>query len=260
MRFMVLSKRSIFVGFCLCLSALLVVSGVLNRYAVLETAKMGQKKLPVYCVDTQEPKVALTFDAAWGADDTDELLKILAEYNAKATIFAVGDFVRAYPQQVKKFHEAGHEIANHSDKHVLYDTLSQEEVKRDIEACNAAIEAVIGQKPTHLRVPSGAYTDMAIRAAESLSMQTVQWSVDSLDWRGLSVEDMVKRVTGATQNGSILLFHNDVKNTPEALRQILKVLSARGFQFVTVEELLYKPPFRLDFAGKQISTPVQPKQ
>ena len=79
----------------------------------------------------------------------------------------------------------------------------------------------------------------------------VQWSVDSLDWQGLEVAEMVKRVTGAAENGSIILFHNDVKNTPEALRQILAVLSEKGYSFVTVEELIYTEHYRIDATGKQ---------
>ena len=82
-------------------------------------------------------------------------------------------------------------------------------------------------------------------------MQTVQWSVDSLDWQGLSVEEMVKRVTAATENGSIILFHNDVKNTPDALREILRILSGEGYSFVTVEELIYWENYRIDSAGRQ---------
>ncbi len=255
MHYFVWTKRSMFVGLCLFLSAALVVGGVLNRYAAVETAKTEGKKIPIYAVETAEPKIAITFDAAWGADDTDVLLSILEEYNAKITVFAVGDFVRKYPDAIQKFHAAGHEIANHSNKHTLYSKLSEGDIQKDIEACNAAIEKVTGEKPHHLRAPSGDYTESSMRAAEKLSMQTVQWSVDSLDWQGLSVEEIVARVTNAATNGSIVLFHNDVKNTPEALRQVLQKLSERGFSFVTVEELLYKENYRIDFAGKQSKLP-----
>lgn len=251
MRYLLLTKRSLFTALLLAVSAVLVTAGVSRQYRTQSAANTSERKIPVYCVDTNEKKIAITFDAAWGADDTDELLAILAEYNAKATVFAVGDWVRQNPDAVKAFYEAGHTIANHSDTHTAYSKLSYEEIKADIQRCNAEIEKCIGKAPALVRVPSGDYTNDAINAAESLSMQTIQWSVDSLDWQGISVEEMVERVTGAVENGSILLFHNDVKNTPEALRQILQILSERGYRFVTVDELIYTEDFRIDATGKQ---------
>lgn len=251
MRYVLLTKRTIFVVLTLLLSAALVISGVSNRYTAAQTAKTQERKIPVYCVNTNEKKIAVTFDAAWGAEDTDELLSILQEYNAKATVFVVGDWARKYPDAVRAFFDAGHTIGNHSDSHKAYSKLSLAEIQADVQACNAEIEKIIGEKPRLLRAPSGDYSNDTLTAAEGLSMQTVQWSVDSLDWQGLSVEEMVTRATGAVENGSILLFHNDVKNTPEALRQILKSLSQKGYQFVTVEELLYWDNYRIDSTGKQ---------
>lgn len=251
MRYVLLTKRTIFVVLTLLLSAALVISGVSNRYTAAQTAKTQERKIPVYCVNTNEKKIAVTFDAAWGAEDTDELLSILQEYNAKATVFVVGDWARKYPDAVRAFFDAGHTIGNHSDSHKAYSKLSLTEIQADVQACNTEIEKITGEKPRLLRAPSGDYSNDTLTAAEGLSMQTVQWSVDSLDWQGLSVEEMVTRVTGAVENGSILLFHNDVKNTPEALRQILKSLSQKGYQFVTVEELLYWDDYRIDSTGKQ---------
>lgn len=254
-RYMLLTKQSITVGLMLVLSAALVAAGVSQQVQTVQTAKTQERKLPVYCVDTNEKKVAITFDAAWGAEDTDELLSILSQYDAKATVFAVGDWARKYPDAVKAFYNAGHTIGNHSDSHKAYSKLSLDEITDDIEKCNAQIEKCIGEKPKLLRAPSGDYTNDVITAAEGLSMQTVQWSVDSLDWQGLEVAEMVSRVTGAATNGSIILFHNDVKNTPEALRQCLKILSEQGYQFVTVEELLYWDNYRIDSTGKQHKLP-----
>lgn len=251
MRYVLLTKRTIFVALTLIVSAFLVVAGISSRYEAISAAKTQERKIPVYCVDTNEKKIAVTFDAAWGAEDTDELLSILQEYNAKATVFVVGDWARKYPDAVRAFYDAGHTIGNHSDSHKAYSKLSLAEIQADIETCNAEIEKITGEKPRLLRAPSGDYSNDTLTAAEGLSMQTVQWSVDSLDWQGLSVEEMVTRVSGAAENGSILLFHNDVKNTPEALRQTLKILSEKGYQFVTAEELLYWENYRIDSAGKQ---------
>lgn len=254
MRYLLLTKRTIVIGLVLVFAAVLSVAGISRQYSHVKASQDNTRKIPVYCVQTDEKKVAITFDAAWGAEDTEELLGILAEYNAKATVFVVGDWVRKYPESVQAFYAAGHTIGNHSDSHKDYTKLTAEEILADVQACNDAIATCTGAPPKLLRAPSGAYSDATITAAEQLHMQTVQWSVDSLDWQGLTVDEMVQRVTGAAENGSIILFHNDVKNTPDALRETLRILKERGYSFVTVEELLYWEDFRIDSAGRQHPT------
>lgn len=251
MNYLLLTKRTLMTAFVLTLCGVLVLAGVSWQYESRTASNTQTRKIPVYCVDTKEKKIALTFDAAWGAEDTQTLLDILAEYNAKVTVFVVGDWARKFPDAVKAFFAAGHSIGNHSDSHKAYSKLTLEEITADIQACNEAIANCTGQTPTLLRAPSGDYTNDVLTAAEGLSMQTIQWSVDSLDWQGLEVDEMVKRVTAAAESGSIVLFHNDVKNTPEALRQILATLTEQGYSFVTVEELIYTENYRIDSAGKQ---------
>lgn len=211
------------------------------------------RRLPIYCVETNEKKISITFDAAWSAEDTDEIIEILAEYNAKATIFVVGSWVTENPDAVKKFHEAGHEIANHSDTHKLFSKVSREEVVKEIEDCNTKIEAITGEKVKLVRAPSGDYDNKSIEIAESMNMKMIQWSVDSLDWKKLSVDEMYSRIVTKTENGSILLFHNGIENTPEALRKILEKLKNDGYEFVTVGELIYWDNAEIDYSGKQKS-------
>lgn len=258
MNYLLLTKRTLMTAFVFMLCAVFVLAGVSRQYESRTAANTQTRKIPIYCVNTPEKKIALTFDAAWGAEDTQTLLDILAQYNAKATVFVVGDWARKYPDAVKAFYKAGHSIGNHSDSHKAYSKLSLEEITADIQACNEAIKQCTGQTPKLLRAPSGDYTNDVLTAAEGLSMYTIQWSVDSLDWQGLEVEEMVKRVTGAAENGSIILFHNDVKNTPEALRQILATLSEKGYSFVTVEELIYTEHYRIDATGKQYALTENP--
>ncbi len=210
-----------------------------------------QRKLPIYSVETAEKKVAVTFDAAWSADDTDELLDILNKYNAKITVFAVGDWIRKNPEAVKKFHDNGHEIGNHSDTHALFGNINEEKLRQEIENCNAEIEKITGVKPRVLRAPSGDYNNKSIEMTESYGMKMIQWDVDSLDWKKLSVDEMYNRVIDKAQNGSIILFHNGVKNTPEALDKILAKLKADGYEFVTVSELIYWDNYEIDHTGKQ---------
>lgn len=215
------------------------------------TVSSASRKLPIYSVETAEKKIAVTFDAAWSAEDTDEIIGILDKHNAKATVFAVGDWVEKNPDAIKKIYDAGHEIGNHSDTHASFSTVSREEVKKEITACNNKIKAITGENPMVVRAPGGDYDNKSIEVAESLDMKMIQWDVDSLDWKLLSVDEMYERVTSKVQNGSILLFHNGVENTPEALDKILTKLEKDGYKFVTVSELIYCDNYEIDHTGKQ---------
>ena len=216
------------------------------------TVSNSVKKLPIYSVDTKDKKIAITFDAAWSTEDTDQLIEILNKHNAKTTFFAVGDWVDKNPEAVKKFHKSGHEMANHSDTHAAFDNISREEIKQEIVNCNKKIEAITGIAPKLVRAPSGAYDNKSIEVAENLNMKMIQWDCDSLDWKLLSVDEIYNRITNKVQNGSILLFHNGVENTPEALDKILTKLKTDGYEFVTVSELIYWDNYEIDHTGRQI--------
>lgn len=212
----------------------------------------GDKLLPIYCVDKGEEKVvSLTFDAAWDDTDTDILIGILQKYNVPATFFMVGSWVEKYPESVKKFHEAGHEIMNHSDTHPHIDQLSDEKIKAEIKNCNDKIENATGVRPILFRGPYGEYNNAVIKEAEAQGMFTLQWDVDSLDWKNLSPDEIVKRVTSRAKPGSIMLFHNGAKHTPEALPQVIERLQADGYRFVKASELIYKDNYTIDHSGKQ---------
>ncbi len=251
MKFKVLSFNS-----TILFMALLIgfgFSGAMTVTAICTNAT--NKKLPIYSVETTEKKIAVTFDAAWSAEDTDIILDILKKHDAKITVFAVGDWIRMNPEAVKKFHENGHEIGNHSDTHALFSNISDEKLRQEIENCNKEIEKITGKKPKVLRAPSGDYNNKSIEMTESYNMKMIQWDVDSLDWKKLSVDEMYSRVIEKTQNGSILLFHNGVENTPEALDKILTKLKADGYEFVTVSELIYWDGYEIDHTGRQVKTP-----
>ncbi len=213
----------------------------------------GDKRLPIYSVDKGEEKViSLTFDAAWDDADTDILIGILQKYNVPATFFMVGSWVEKYPESVKKFAKAGHEIMNHSDTHPHIDQLSDVKIREELKGCSDKIEAVTGVRPTLFRGPYGEYNNAVIEEAEAQGMLTLQWDVDSLDWKNLSPEDIVERVVSRVQPGSIMLFHNGAKNTPEALPQVLEKLQAQGYRFVKASELVHKDNYTIDHSGKQI--------
>ena len=218
------------------------------------------KELPIYCVDTKEPKIAISFDAAWGNEDTQQLIDILRKYNVKATFFVVGDWVDKYPESVKALHDAGHEVMNHSNSHAHMSQLSSEAIVADVEACNDKIEAVTGVRPTLIRPPYGEYDNNVITSIRSIGMEPIQWDVDSLDWKDLPAGEITERVVSRVQPGSIVLFHNAALHTPEALPAILETLLQEGYTFVPISELIlpgeYNVDYTIDHTGRQL--PAQP--
>ena len=246
MKFFIITKKQIMLCLCLVLAITAAAIGSVSVFA------NSDRKLPIYCVDTAEKKVAISFDAAWGNDDTQHLIDILKEYDVPATFFVVGAWVDKYPESVKALSEAGHQIQNHSNTHPYMTQLSKTQMCNEIEACNKKIESVTGVKPTLLRPPYGDYDNCVIEAVESMNMYTIQWSVDSLDWKDSATADSIyQRVTSKVKNGSIVLFHNDADHTPEALPTILKCLKDEGYEFVFIEDLIYKDNYEIKHDGTQ---------
>jgi len=211
-----------------------------------------QRKLPVYCVKSEEKRASLTFDAAWGNEDTQQLIDILGKYGVRATFFIVGDWAEKYPESVKALSDAGHEVMNHSNKHKHMPQLSREDIISDLSACNKKIEKITGVSPTLFRAPYGEYDDKVITTVESIGMTTVQWDVDSLDWKELSAEEITERVLSRVSPGSIVLFHNAAKHTPAALPSIIEKLQSDGYTLVSAGELLIDGEYTLDHEGRQI--------
>ena len=231
---------------CVIIATVLLVTGSVGIVA------SQNRKLPIYCVKTDKKQIAISFDAAWGNDDTETLIKILKEYNVPATFFVVGAWVDKYPESVKALNDAGHRIENHSNTHPHMPQLSKEQIINELESCNNKIKAVTGRCPKLLRVPYGDYDNAVLETTENIGMYTIQWDVDSLDWKDHATADSIcKRVTSKVKNGSIVLFHNDADHTPEALPNILKTLKDEGYEFVFIEDLIYKENYEIIHDGTQ---------
>ena len=214
-------------------------------------ASASQRVLPIYSVERDSKAIALSFDAAWGNEDTQLLIDILNQYNVKATFFLVGDWVDRYPESVKQLYDAGMEIGNHSDNHAHFTKLSSEGITADVSACNEKIKAITGAAPTLFRCPYGEYDDHVVSAINNMGMQVIQWDVDSLDWKELSAEEIYERVTSRAAPGSICLFHNAALHTPEALPSIIEYLLSEGFSIVPISQLIYTENYTIDHTGRQ---------
>lgn len=220
---------------------------------IAQASKQYNENIPIYSVECDERKCAITFDCAWGADDIPDILDTLDKYKAKGTFFIVGLWAQKYPDTVKLISDRGHEIANHGYSHAHMAQIPEEKIKEEILLCTDILEKITGVKISLFRPPYGEYNSTTIKVAKSLQYLTIQWDVDSLDWKkSMTKEDIFKRVTNRTTNGSILLFHNDTLYTQEILPNILENLTSNGLQCVKVSELLLKDGYKIRYDGKQI--------
>lgn len=212
----------------------------------------NKKELPIYYVDTEEKKVAISFDAAWGTDHTKNILDILDKYDIKTTFFLVDFWVTKYPEMVKEIDKRGHEVQNHSTTHPKMTELSKEDMIKEVKTTEESIEKIIGKKSNLFRPPFGDYNDELIKNLKEIDYYTIQWDVDSLDWKELGVDPVVDKVTRNVKNGSIVLFHNNAKYVSEFLPLIIENLQDEGYEIVPVSELIYKDNYHMDSTGKQI--------
>lgn len=222
---------------------------------IIGNTKAGKKDLPIYNVKTDEKKAALSFDAAWGAEDTIQILDILDKYNVKVTFFMTGGWVDSYPDMVKEIYSRGHDLGNHSQNHKQMSKLSTDEQIKEISYVNNAVKELTGYDVFLFRPPYGDYNSALINTCYSLNCYPVQWNVDSLDWKDYGTDSIIKTVTQhkALCNGSIILMHNGAKYTASALESVITGLTAQGYELVPVSELIIRNNFHMDTAGCQIS-------
>lgn len=249
MKCLVISKK-MFVAICVCLCA--VVAVFFSPFGNSVMAAAAKRELPIYNVQKNDKIVSFSFDAAWGNEDTATLIDILGKYNIKATFFVVGDWVDKYPESVKQLADAGHEIMNHSNTHPHMTQLSAEKMLSEVNSCSDKIEKITGVRPTLFRAPYGDYDDKVITTLRDGGYYTIQWDVDSLDWKNKGSQNVIDRVTSKVQPGSIVLFHNAAKDTPPALPTIIEYLIKEGYEFVPISKLIYYDNYTINHAGTQI--------
>ena len=245
MKFVVLRKKTLIIALLVLAFAVFVPVGATVAFS-------RQKKLPIYSVGTEEKKVAISFDCAWGTDYTETLLNIMEREKVVSTFFMVEFWTTKYPDLVKKIAGGGHAIGTHSTTHPYMSKLTEAQTEEELTRSSMAIKAVTGEEVTLFRPPYGDYDDLLIETAERLGLYTIQWDVDSLDWKNLSAAEIAARVTSGVKNGSIVLFHNNGLHTAEALPAVIADLKEKGFTFVRIDDLIYKDGYYIDADGRQI--------
>lgn len=210
------------------------------------------REIPIYYVDTQDKICSISFDAAWGNEQTDTLLDILDEYEVKSTFFLVKQWVDKYPDDVKEIAARGHDVGNHSSTHPHMAQLSAEQQVAEITDCNAAIEELTGSSPTLFRAPYGEYDNKLVENLRAEDMYCVQWNIDSLDWKDPTPDEMVERIKNKLVPGSVILMHNGATNTPEALPRIIEAIQSEGYTIVPLSKLIPEGKYHTDHEGKMI--------
>lgn len=247
----VLKKKKLLLGIIALILAVILLISISASLAITASINKANKKLPIYSVEIEDKKIAISFDCAWGVDYTDKLLTTMEEYDVKSTFFMVEFWTTKYPEYVKKISDCGHEIGTHSKTHPYMSKLSEQEIINELKSSSIAIENITGKKVELFRPPYGDYDDLLIDTATKLGLYTIQWDVDSLDWKNLSAKEITDRVVKKVKNGSIVLFHNQGLHTHEALAEIIFTLKNQGYQFVTIGELIYREDYKMLPDGTQ---------
>jgi len=251
MHFCVIKSRTIKIAVAVLLVAVLLSLSFNGTTSAQVYFGYSTRKVPIYNVDTQEKQVAISFDAAWGADKTQGIIDILKEFNVSATFFLVGFWVDDYSDMVKTIDDAGLEIGTHSNTHPDMVKLSKSTMKSELETSIAKIKAITGKEIKLFRAPFGSYNNDLLDVADSLNLKTIQWDVDSLDWKGLSASEICNRVISRVKNGSIILMHNNSDHVLDGLRLILNHLKVQGYKVTGISDLVYDSDYSIDRNGVQ---------
>ena len=238
MPFCVIKSRIIKIIFAMLAVVVLLCVSIEGSAAANVWFGSSSRLVPVYRVDTEEKQVAISFDAAWGADKTLEIIEVLKEYNATATFFLVGFWVDKYPEMVKAIDEAGLEIGTHSNTHPDMAKLSKDSVKSELTTSMAKIQDITGKNVKVFRPPYGSYNNTLLNTCTELGLTAIQWDVDSLDWKGLDAGSVTKRVMNKA--GKV-----------ESTRLTLDWLTKEGYKITSVGELIYNDNYTIDANGVQ---------
>lgn len=197
----------------------------------------------VWEVKTDRPLIALTFDDGPDPAQTNEILDLLKQYEARCTFFVVGKRVEAFPDTALRIVNEGHEIANHTYNHIYFQNSTEQLIHSELERTEEAILKATGQHSVLFRPPGGMFNEKLVLTANGMGLKPIIWSwhQDTRDWVRPGVRQITNHVLRNAHNGDIVLFHDHVdgnSQTVQALSAILPELHKRGFQFVTVSEML----------------------
>lgn len=188
-------------------------------------------------IDPEKPMVALTFDDG-PSEETDRIVKVLAQYNARATFCVIGNKVESFGDVLKRTIANGNQIVSHTWKHPHLDQISAKSVQTQLEKTNEAVKAVAGYQIKGLRPPYGAVNKNVRSVCKQLDMFIITWNIDSLDWQTRSTSKTYRAIIKGAKNGNVILMHDLYSTTASAVERAVPELVEKGIQLVTVSELL----------------------
>lgn len=251
MKVLVVKKRGLLLAILAVISMLLLSIDFGGGASAQVFFGSAPRLVPIYSVETDEKKVAISFDTAWGADKTLRIIEILKKYGVGATFFMVGFWAEDYPEMVKAVSDAGIEIGTHSNTHPDFTTISESQMRLELETSINTIKAITGKDISLFRTPYGAYNNTSLNVASSMGLKTIQWSVDTLDWKGYKGVDICERVMSKIDSGGIILCHNNADHVLDALPLILERLLNAGYEVCSVGELIIDSDYYIDNLGIQ---------
>ena len=225
--FWILKASSIKLLTLILICMLLLTFPMASGDAMATTFFATSRRIPIYCVENDKKEIAISFDAAWGSDKTQNILDILNEQGITATFFLVGMWVDKYSDMVMKIDASGLEIGTHSNTHPDMTKLSESKIRQELESSMMKITSLTGKPVKVFRPPYGAYNNTLINVAEGLGLSTIQWDVDSLDWKGISASQIASNILRKVDSGSIILCHNNADHIVEALPTLFPPLKAK---------------------------------
>ncbi|MEC0229816.1 polysaccharide deacetylase family sporulation protein PdaB [Paenibacillus alba] len=229
-------KQYVFIALAIVFAGAIVYSEQSNVSVFSNTEPSA-----IYSVQTERKVIALTFDISWGEKRAEPILKILKDKGVNdATFFLSSPWSKSHPEIVEKIKKDGFEIGSHGNKHDNYSTLSDEEIRRQISTAHGILTELIGKEPNLIRLPNGDFDKRVLRIAEDLGYSVIQWDTDSQDWLNKGVDTIINRVVSKAHPGDIVLLHasDSSQQTHEALPVIIDQLKSKGYEFVTVSELI----------------------
>lgn len=218
-----------FLAIILCFALFLyIAAAVYEKYGFPASAPKAENEL-------KDLKIALTFDDGPHSVYTEKLLDGLQSRNVKATFFLIGKNIEGKEEIVRRIHQEGHLIGNHTYSHVRLSQIDLQKALAEIQNTNDMIEKITGQSVKYIRPPFGSWNP---KLDEYVTMQKVKWTVDPKDWRSLNAKSVANHVVKNVKNGDVILLHDIYKTSVEAALEIVDQLQAAGYQFVTLDELV----------------------
>ncbi|MBS4980547.1 MAG: polysaccharide deacetylase family protein [Lachnospiraceae bacterium] len=240
----------------LVMAAFLLVIGAAYHLPEIVTVSNNVygREMPIQSAETKEKKAALTFECAWDHSSLNEILGALEAYHVRAAFFVTGDWVKRYPEDVRRIVQGGHDIGNHSATHRNLAQMEKEEIVQELKETHQEVKKLMGKDMKFFRPPYGAFNDTVILTAKEAGYLTVMGNIDSMDWKDYGAETIIRTVMEEKElkPGAIIRLNSEAKYTKEALPGLIENLQKQGYQLVPLSELLYQEEYHLDVKGRQI--------